>query len=99
MQEVARGQPNGLAAFDNGADDVGCQEGIADCLAHAVRWDGVFGGNLLEVLSRVVDPLSDSGGAPLQVFFDSVDEFPSLHQASYESGCFNSSPPKAGHVE
>ena len=26
-------------------------------------------------------------------------EFPSLHQASYESGCFNSSPPKAGHVE
>ena len=23
MQEVARGQPNGLAAFDNGADDVG----------------------------------------------------------------------------
>ena len=25
----------------------GCQEGIADCLAHAVRWDGVFGGNLL----------------------------------------------------
>ena len=53
----------------------------------------------MEVLSRVVDPLSDSGGAPLQVFFDSVDEFPSLHQASYESGCFNSSPPKAGHVE
>ena len=47
MQEVARGQPNGLAAFDNGADDVGCQEGITDCLAHAVRWDGVFGGNLL----------------------------------------------------
>ena len=47
MQEVARGQPNGLAAFDNGADDVGCQEGIADCLAHAVRWDGVFGCNLL----------------------------------------------------
>ena len=47
MQEVARGQPNGLAAFDNGADDVGCQEGIADCLAHAVCWDGVFGGNLL----------------------------------------------------
>ena len=41
MQEVARGQPNGLAAFDNGADDVGSQEGIADCLAHAVRWDGV----------------------------------------------------------
>ena len=33
MQEVARGQPNGLAAFDNGADDVGGQEGIADCLA------------------------------------------------------------------
>ena len=47
MQEVARGQPNGLAAFDNGADDVGGQEGIADCLAHAVRWDGIFGGNLL----------------------------------------------------
>ena len=47
MQEVARGQPNGLAAFDNGADNVGGQEGIADCLAHAVRWDGVFGGNLL----------------------------------------------------
>ena len=47
MQEVARGQPNGLAAFDNGADDVGSQEGIADCLAHAVRWDGVFGSNLL----------------------------------------------------
>ena len=47
MQEVARGQPNGLAAFDNGADDVGGQEGIADCLAHAVRWDGVFGCNLL----------------------------------------------------
>ena len=47
MQEVARGQPNGLAAFDNGADDVGSQEGITDCLAHAVRWDGVFGGNLL----------------------------------------------------
>ena len=47
MQEVARGQPNGLAAFDNGADDVGSQEGIADCLAHAVRWDGVFGCNLL----------------------------------------------------
>ena len=47
MQEVARGQPNGLATFDNGADDVGGQEGIADCLAHAVRWDGVFGGNLL----------------------------------------------------
>ena len=47
MQEVARGQPNGLATFDNGADDVGCQEGIADCLAHAVRWDGVFGCNLL----------------------------------------------------
>ena len=47
MQEVARGQPNGLAAFDNGADDVGGQEGITDCLAHAVRWDGVFGGNLL----------------------------------------------------
>ena len=46
MQEVARGQPNGLAAFDNGADDVGSQEGIADCLAHAVRWDGVFGCNL-----------------------------------------------------
>ena len=33
MQEVARGQPNGLAAFDNGADDVGSQEGITDCLA------------------------------------------------------------------
>ena len=47
MQEVARGQPNGLAAFDNGADNVGGQEGITDCLAHAVRWDGVFGGNLL----------------------------------------------------
>ena len=47
MQEVARGQPNGLATFDNGADDVGSQEGIADCLAHAVRWDGVFGCNLL----------------------------------------------------
>ena len=47
MQEVAQGQPNGLAAFDNGADDVGGQEGIADCLAHAVRWDGVFGCNLL----------------------------------------------------
>ena len=47
MQEVARGQPNGLAAFDNGADDVGGQEGITDCLAHAVRWDGVFDGNLL----------------------------------------------------
>ena len=47
MQEVARGQPNGLAAFDNGADDVGSQEGITDCLAHAVRWDGVFGCNLL----------------------------------------------------
>ena len=47
MQEVARGQPNGLVAFDNGADNVGGQEGIADCLAHAVRWDGVFGGNLL----------------------------------------------------
>ena len=47
MQEVARGQPNGLTAFDNGADDVGGQEGIADCLAHAVRWDGVFGCNLL----------------------------------------------------
>ena len=47
MQEVARGQPNGLAAFDNGADDVGGQEGIADCLAHAVRWDGVFGCNLV----------------------------------------------------
>ena len=42
MQEVARGQPNGLAAFDNGADDVGSQEGITDCLAHAVRWDGRF---------------------------------------------------------
>ena len=26
MQEVARGQPNGLAAFDNGADDVGSQD-------------------------------------------------------------------------
>ena len=25
----------------------GAREGIADCLAHAVRWDGVFGGNLL----------------------------------------------------
>ena len=37
MQEVARGQPNGLAAFENGADDVGGQEGITDCLAHAVR--------------------------------------------------------------
>ena len=47
MQEVARGQPNGLTTFDNGADDVGSQEGIADCLAHAVRWDGVFGCNLL----------------------------------------------------
>ena len=47
MQEVARGQPNGLTAFDNGADNVGGQEGITDCLAHAVRWDGVFGGNLL----------------------------------------------------
>ena len=47
MQEVARGQPNGLAAFDNDADDVGSQEGITDCLAHAVRWDGVFDGNLL----------------------------------------------------
>ena len=47
MQEVARGQPNGLTAFDNGTDDVGSQECITDCLAHAVRWDGVFGGNLL----------------------------------------------------
>ena len=47
MQEVARGQPNGLVAFDNGTDDVGGQEGMADCLAHAVRWDGVYGGNLL----------------------------------------------------
>ena len=47
MQEVARGQPNGLAAFENGTDDVGGQEGITDCLAHAVRWDGVFDGNLL----------------------------------------------------
>ena len=25
----------------------GAREGITDCLAHAVRWDGVFGGNLL----------------------------------------------------
>ena len=50
MQEVARGQPNGLAAFDNGADDVGCQEGIADCLAHAVRWDG----REVKILMRVV---------------------------------------------
>ena len=34
MEEVARCQPNGLAAFHNGTDDVGCQEGITDCLAH-----------------------------------------------------------------
>ena len=47
MEEVARCQPNGLTAFDNGTDDVGSQECITDCLAHAVRWDGVFGGNLL----------------------------------------------------
>ncbi len=28
MEEVARCQPNGLAAFHNGTDDVGCQEGV-----------------------------------------------------------------------
>ena len=40
MQEVARGQPNGLAAFDNGADDVGCQEGIAGlpCARGPLGW-------------------------------------------------------------
>ena len=38
MEEVARGQPNGLAAVDNGADDVGGHEGIADGLAHAGLW-------------------------------------------------------------
>ena len=32
MQEVARGQPNGLTAFDNGADNVGGQEGITIAL-------------------------------------------------------------------
>ncbi len=47
MEELARGQPNGLAVVDNGADDVGRQKGITDCLAHAGLWDGVFGGNLL----------------------------------------------------
>ena len=52
MQEVARGQPNGLAAVDNGADDVGGHEGIADGLAHAGLWDGVFGGNLLIGFAR-----------------------------------------------
>ena len=46
MQEVAQGQPNGLTAVHNGTDDVGCQEGIADGLAHAGLWDGVFDGNL-----------------------------------------------------
>ena len=52
MEEVARGQPNGLAAVDNGADDVGGHEGIADGLAHAGLWDGVFGGNLLIGFAR-----------------------------------------------
>ena len=44
MEEVARCQPNGLAAVHNGADDVGGHEGIADGLAHAGLWDGVFDG-------------------------------------------------------
>ncbi len=52
MQEVARGQPNGLTAFDNGTDDVGSQECIADGLAHAGLWDGVFDGNLLIGFAR-----------------------------------------------
>ena len=54
MEEVARGQPNGLAAVDNGADDVGGHEGIADGLAHAGLWDGIFGGNLLIGFAGVV---------------------------------------------
>ena len=28
MEELARGQPNGLAVVDNGADDVGRQKGV-----------------------------------------------------------------------
>ena len=39
-------------AVDNGADDVGGHEGIADGLAHAGLWDGVFGGNLLIGFAR-----------------------------------------------
>ena len=52
MQEVARGQPNGLAAVHNGTDDVGDHEGIADGLAHAGLWDGIFDGNLLIGFAR-----------------------------------------------
>ncbi len=52
MEEVARCQPNGLATVHNGADDVGGHEGIADGLAHAGLWDGVFGGNLLIGFAR-----------------------------------------------
>ena len=52
MKEVARGQPNGLTAVHNGADDVGGHEGIADGLAHAGLWDGVFDGNLLIGFAR-----------------------------------------------
>ena len=47
MEKVARGQPNRLAAVHDGTNNVGCQEGIADCLAHPGRRDSVFGGNLL----------------------------------------------------
>ncbi len=52
MEEVARCQPNGLAAVHKGADDVGGHEGIADGLAHAGLWDGVFDGNLLIGFAR-----------------------------------------------
>ena len=73
MQEVARGQPNGLAAFDNGADDVGSQEGIADCLAHAVRWDGVFGGNLLIGLPALIRSSQEKALAILRRSVRSTD--------------------------